>query len=80
MIGYSYIVYYEWICFFLGEVIRKGFYLYDDRRKVSLDFEIKKYIEKVREIFGVSIDFKVCVLIFFYCVGYMYLLFSFFKI
>lgn len=42
-----------------GESTRKGFYLYDDRRKASSDPEIKKYIEKAREISGISIDPKV---------------------
>ncbi|KAJ8441695.1 hypothetical protein Cgig2_019082 [Carnegiea gigantea] len=41
-----------------GETTRKGFYLYDDRRKASPDPEIKKYIEKARGISGVSIDPK----------------------
>lgn len=39
-----------------GESTRKGFYVYDDRRKASPDPEIKKYIEKAREISGISID------------------------
>ncbi|XP_048497418.1 peroxisomal fatty acid beta-oxidation multifunctional protein MFP2 isoform X2 [Beta vulgaris subsp. vulgaris] len=43
-----------------GESTRKGFYLYDDRRKASSDPEIKKYIEKAREISGISIDPKLC--------------------
>ncbi|KAM3200342.1 hypothetical protein P3L10_032704 [Capsicum annuum] len=42
----------------LGEMTRKGFYLYDERHKVKPDLEIKKYIEKAREFFGVSIDPK----------------------
>lgn len=41
-----------------GEATRKGFYLYGDRRKASPDPEIKKYIEKAREISGVSVDPK----------------------
>lgn len=41
-----------------GETTRKGFYLYDDRRKASPDPEIKKYIEKSRGISRVSIDPK----------------------
>ncbi|KNA11657.1 hypothetical protein SOVF_133270 [Spinacia oleracea] len=42
-----------------GESTRKGFYLYDDRRKASPDPELKKYIEKAREISGISVDPKV---------------------
>lgn len=42
----------------LGEATRKGFYLYDDRRKASPDPELKKYVEKARSISGVSIDPK----------------------
>ncbi|KAI6693028.1 hypothetical protein NL676_020738 [Syzygium grande] len=42
----------------LGEATRKGFYLYDDRRKASPDPELKKYVEKARSIAGVSIDPK----------------------
>ncbi|XP_030545586.1 glyoxysomal fatty acid beta-oxidation multifunctional protein MFP-a [Rhodamnia argentea] len=41
-----------------GEATRKGFYLYDDRRKASPDPELKKYVEKSRSISGVSIDPK----------------------
>lgn len=43
----------------VGETTRKGFYVYDDRRKASPDPEIKKYIEKAREMSGVTIDHKV---------------------
>ncbi|KAK2412067.1 peroxisomal fatty acid beta-oxidation multifunctional protein MFP2 [Trifolium repens] len=39
-----------------GETTRKGFYLYDDRRKASPDPELKNFIEKARSISGVSID------------------------
>ncbi|XP_039156972.1 glyoxysomal fatty acid beta-oxidation multifunctional protein MFP-a-like [Eucalyptus grandis] len=42
----------------LGEATRKGFYLYDERRKASPDPELKKYVEKARSISGVSIDPK----------------------
>ncbi|KAM3358500.1 peroxisomal fatty acid beta-oxidation multifunctional protein MFP2 isoform X1 [Capsicum galapagoense] len=42
----------------LGETTQKGFYLYDERHKVKPDPEIKKYIEKAREISGVSINPK----------------------
>ncbi|PHT32005.1 Glyoxysomal fatty acid beta-oxidation multifunctional protein MFP-a [Capsicum baccatum] len=42
----------------LGETTRKSFYLYNERHKVKPDPEIKKYIEKAREFFGVSIDPK----------------------
>ncbi|KAK6930185.1 Enoyl-CoA hydratase/isomerase [Dillenia turbinata] len=41
-----------------GETTRKGFYKYDAKRKASPDPEIKKYIEKSRQISGVSIDPK----------------------
>ncbi|GAB2266672.1 hypothetical protein Dimus_001666 [Dionaea muscipula] len=41
-----------------GESTQKGFYLYDDKRKASPDPELKKYIEKAREISGASIDPK----------------------
>ncbi|XP_021741203.1 peroxisomal fatty acid beta-oxidation multifunctional protein MFP2-like [Chenopodium quinoa] len=42
-----------------GESTRKGFYLYDDKRKASPDPELKKYIEKAREISGISVDPKI---------------------
>ncbi|KAJ1395222.1 hypothetical protein SESBI_33593 [Sesbania bispinosa] len=41
-----------------GETTRKGFYLYDDKRKASPDPELKKFIEKARSISGVSVDPK----------------------
>ncbi|KAD6453406.1 hypothetical protein E3N88_08111 [Mikania micrantha] len=41
-----------------GETTRKGFYLYNDKRKASPDPEIKKYIEKSREISGISVEPK----------------------
>lgn len=41
-----------------GESTRKGFYVYDDRRKANPDPELKKYIEKSRSISGVTIDPK----------------------
>ncbi|KAJ8766238.1 hypothetical protein K2173_022297 [Erythroxylum novogranatense] len=41
-----------------GEASRKGFYLYDDKRKASPDPEIKNYIEKARSISDVAIDPK----------------------
>ncbi|GAB2266668.1 hypothetical protein Dimus_001662 [Dionaea muscipula] len=41
-----------------GESTRKGFYLYDDKRKATPDPELKKYIEKAREMSGASIDPK----------------------
>ncbi|KAL3641917.1 hypothetical protein CASFOL_012732 [Castilleja foliolosa] len=41
-----------------GETTRRGFYVYDEKRKASPDPEIKKYIEKAREISGVTIDPK----------------------
>ncbi|KAI0510347.1 hypothetical protein KFK09_010948 [Dendrobium nobile] len=39
-----------------GESSRKGFYLYDDRRKATPDPEIGKYIEKSRNMAGVAAD------------------------
>ncbi|XP_073053677.1 glyoxysomal fatty acid beta-oxidation multifunctional protein MFP-a-like isoform X1 [Primulina eburnea] len=42
-----------------GEMTRKGFYIYDEKRKAAPDPELKKYIEKAREISGVSIDPKI---------------------
>lgn len=41
-----------------GESSGRGFYLYDGRRKASPDPEIKKFIEKARDISGVSVDAK----------------------
>ncbi|XP_073277486.1 peroxisomal fatty acid beta-oxidation multifunctional protein MFP2-like [Primulina huaijiensis] len=41
-----------------GETTRRGFYIYDEKRKAVPDPELKKYIEKAREISGVSIDPK----------------------
>ncbi|XP_039020728.1 peroxisomal fatty acid beta-oxidation multifunctional protein MFP2-like [Hibiscus syriacus] len=41
-----------------GESTRKGFYLYDNKRKASPDLELKKYIEKARSISGVAVDPK----------------------
>ncbi|KAH1091268.1 hypothetical protein J1N35_018525 [Gossypium stocksii] len=41
-----------------GESTRKGFYLYDNRRKASPDPELKMYIEKARSISGVAVDPK----------------------
>ncbi|XP_022722446.1 peroxisomal fatty acid beta-oxidation multifunctional protein MFP2-like [Durio zibethinus] len=41
-----------------GEATRKGFYLYDNKRKASPDPELKKYIEKARSISGVAVDPK----------------------
>ncbi|MBA0739695.1 hypothetical protein Gogos_012934, partial [Gossypium gossypioides] len=42
-----------------GESTRKGFYLYDNKRKASPDPELKMYIEKARSISGVAVDPKV---------------------
>lgn len=42
-----------------GETTRKGFYMYDDKRRANPDPELKKYIEKSRSISGVAIDPKV---------------------
>ncbi|XP_058077094.1 peroxisomal fatty acid beta-oxidation multifunctional protein MFP2-like isoform X2 [Magnolia sinica] len=41
-----------------GEATRKGFYVYDDRRKARPDPELKRYIEKSRSIAGVTADPK----------------------
>ncbi|KAI3828946.1 hypothetical protein L1987_03058 [Smallanthus sonchifolius] len=41
-----------------GETTRRGFYLYNDKCKASPDREIKKYIEKAREISGISVEPK----------------------
>ncbi|KAH9765885.1 peroxisomal fatty acid beta-oxidation multifunctional protein MFP2 [Citrus sinensis] len=41
-----------------GETTRKGFYLYDERRKASPDPEVKKFIEKARSMSGVAINPK----------------------
>lgn len=41
-----------------GEATRKGFYLYDDKRKARPDPELKKYIEKARSFSGVNVDPK----------------------
>lgn len=41
-----------------GEATRKGFYVYDAKRKASPDPEIKKYIEQARNMSGVKIDPK----------------------
>ncbi|KAF3795753.1 Peroxisomal fatty acid beta-oxidation multifunctional protein [Nymphaea thermarum] len=41
-----------------GEKTRKGFYIYDERRKATPDPEIKKYIEKSRSIAGLVTDGK----------------------
>ncbi|KAK2394935.1 peroxisomal fatty acid beta-oxidation multifunctional protein MFP2 [Trifolium repens] len=42
----------------IGEASRKGFYLYDDRRRANPDPELKNYIEKSRNISGVTVDPK----------------------
>ncbi|XP_047095370.1 glyoxysomal fatty acid beta-oxidation multifunctional protein MFP-a-like [Lolium rigidum] len=41
-----------------GESSRRGFYLYDDKRKASPDPDIKKYVEKSRIMAGVAQDPK----------------------
>ncbi|KAG2727044.1 hypothetical protein I3760_01G142300 [Carya illinoinensis] len=41
-----------------GQSTRKGFYIYDEKRKASPDPELYKYIEKSRSISGVTIDPK----------------------
>lgn len=42
-----------------GESTRRGFYIYDDRRKAKPDPEVKRYIEKARSMSGITIDPKV---------------------
>ncbi|XP_077218571.1 glyoxysomal fatty acid beta-oxidation multifunctional protein MFP-a-like [Tasmannia lanceolata] len=41
-----------------GEAARKGFYMYDNKRKASPDPDLKKYVEKSRSIVGVTADPK----------------------
>ncbi|KAA8548946.1 hypothetical protein F0562_000630 [Nyssa sinensis] len=41
-----------------GETTRKGFYVYDDKRKASPDPELKKLIQKARDISGITVDPK----------------------
>jgi enoyl-CoA hydratase/3-hydroxyacyl-CoA dehydrogenase len=41
-----------------GESSRKGFYLYDDKRKASPDPEMNKYIEKSRSMASIVQDPK----------------------
>ncbi|XP_004487834.1 peroxisomal fatty acid beta-oxidation multifunctional protein MFP2-like [Cicer arietinum] len=41
-----------------GEATRKGFYLYNDKRRANPDPELKNYIEKSRNISGVTVDPK----------------------
>ncbi|KAL6188561.1 hypothetical protein ACLB2K_039953 [Fragaria x ananassa] len=41
-----------------GETTKRGFYVYDDKRKAKPDPELKKYIEKSRSISGLSVDAK----------------------
>lgn len=45
--------------YWTGESSQRGFYLYDDKRKASPDPDIKKYIEKSRNMAGVAQDPKV---------------------
>lgn len=47
----------------LGESTRRGFYVYDDKRRANPDPELKKYIEKSREIAGVTVDPKVTIFV-----------------
>ncbi|XP_078158779.1 glyoxysomal fatty acid beta-oxidation multifunctional protein MFP-a-like isoform X2 [Carex rostrata] len=39
-----------------GEASGKGFYIYDDKRKASIDPEIAKYVEKSRRLSGFAPD------------------------
>ncbi|OIW19601.1 hypothetical protein TanjilG_18411 [Lupinus angustifolius] len=41
-----------------GEATHKGFYLYDDKQKASVDPKLYNFIEKARSISDVSIDPK----------------------
>ncbi|XP_047311340.1 glyoxysomal fatty acid beta-oxidation multifunctional protein MFP-a-like [Impatiens glandulifera] len=41
-----------------GEATRKGFYVYDGKRKASPDPEINKFVQKAREISGAKVDAK----------------------
>ncbi|GMP68693.1 hypothetical protein CsSME_00028230 [Camellia sinensis var. sinensis] len=41
-----------------GEATRKGFYVYNDKRMASLDPEIKKIVQKAREISCVNVNPK----------------------
>ncbi|KAF7837805.1 Glyoxysomal fatty acid beta-oxidation multifunctional protein MFP-a [Senna tora] len=41
-----------------GETTRKGFYLYDDKRKARPDPELKNFIEKARSMSGATVDPK----------------------
>ncbi|KAL3829350.1 hypothetical protein ACJIZ3_018152 [Penstemon smallii] len=41
-----------------GETTRRGFYVYDEKRRANPDPELKKYIEKARDISGVTVDPK----------------------
>lgn len=49
-----------------GETTKKGFYLYDDKRRAKPDPELPKYIEKARGISGAAIDPKVTLSSFLY--------------
>lgn len=42
-----------------GESTRRGFYIYDEKRKAVADPELQKYIEKARNISNVTVDPKV---------------------
>ncbi|KAI5059208.1 hypothetical protein GOP47_0025527 [Adiantum capillus-veneris] len=46
----------------LGEKTRKGFYVYDDRRKAKPDPEVRKYLDKSRSLSGVMPNNKPIVL------------------
>ncbi|XP_059647782.1 glyoxysomal fatty acid beta-oxidation multifunctional protein MFP-a [Cornus florida] len=41
-----------------GETTRKGFYVYNDKRKANPDPEINKFIQKARDISGIVVDPK----------------------
>lgn len=40
----------------LGETSRNGFYVYDDKRRASIDPEVAKYVEKSRKLSGFAPD------------------------
>ncbi|CAI9118844.1 OLC1v1020471C2 [Oldenlandia corymbosa var. corymbosa] len=41
-----------------GETTRRGFYVYDNKRKANPDAELSKYVQKAREMSGVTVDPK----------------------
>ncbi|KAI4364451.1 hypothetical protein MLD38_020541 [Melastoma candidum] len=41
-----------------GESTKRGFYMYDEKRRANADPELQKYIEKARNVSSISIDSK----------------------